>query len=864
MARRKGTARADLIVGTDDNDFIEGLGGHDRLLGNAGNDTLLGGAGNDTLDGGSGIDHLRAGSGNDTLVFTLAENSGPRSAQDRYDGGSGNDTLRLNLTSAEWSNAAIKSQIMAFSNAIGLAAGGPVNFSFAALGLKVTSIEKLELYIDGQLLDLGVQVVDLSGSTADETIVVTGSSSQVTTGSGNDTITGGSGDDTISSGGGNDLVTLGAGDDVVLTGSGNDTIIAGNGVGDDYIDGGAGNDTVRYDSAINGVNIDLRLQDRSAVSFTPTNTPGVTTVGQMLVSQGLAATTGVALATGAAGDVDTDILIGIENIVAGQGNDTITGNDQDNRLDGAGGNDQLDGQVGLDALKGGQGNDTLAGGLDDDTLEGGAGDDAIDGGGGYDTLVLTGNLADYTIQTLGNGYYSFTNTTGNGDGVDIFREIEDITFADTTVGLWTLVGFIDVFGDNNPNVLTGTDAREWFFGLDGNDSIDGGLEEDFFVGGRGNDTMHGGGPQDDLNFVWDGLKYDTEYDDAVQAGFAASGVTVNLATGVATDVYGDTDTVIEIERIWGTRANDHFIGSGADEAFDPNGGNDTIDGGAGFDSLHYHLVDEYYGAGSTTGITVTFSTTVAGSGTAIDPLGDTDTFAGIEAVRGTRYADQFTGGIGFQQFRGFDGADTYDGGADWDSVTYHDDANYGGLGGITFDLAVKDGQGYATVIDGFGATDLLRNIEGIRGTGTADLMLGDDTDNYFEAEAGADMLGGRGGADELYGGLGDDTIDGGTDGDFLDAGAGADVVVGGIGNDAMIGGADADQFLFDPNSGHDRIEDFEVGIDHLILFGGLTIASLTESDVNGDGAIDTTVLFSSGDQVDLWFVSGVIDPNSLL
>lgn len=858
--RINGSAGADIILGLAGNDLLYGMAGHDRLFGGIGNDSLFGGSGNDTLDGGSGVDILRAGSGNDTLVFTLAHNASPGAGPDIYDGGTGNDTLQLNLTATEWSNAAVKAQIQQFAAAIGLAAGGPVNFNFTALGLKVTSIEKLELYIDGQLVDLSRQVVDLSGSTADETVVVTGSSSLVTTGTGNDTIVGGAGDDTISSGGGNDHITLGDGNDVVFAGSGNDVIVAGHGGGDDYIDAGSGNDTVRYDSAVSGINVDLRTQDRSSVLLL--THPTLNTVGDLLVANGQPATLPIGLATGT--DISVDVLIGVENIVLGQGNDTAAGDDLNNRLDGAGGDDLIDGQAGSDDLIGGQGSDTLNGGADDDTLTGGAGDDTIDGDGGYDRIVLSGNLSDYVFQTLGNGFYSVTDQRAGGDGVDIIREIEEVVFADTTQGLWNLVGILDVFGDPNPNLLAGTDARERFYGFDGNDTILGGLEEDFFIGGRGNDTFDGGGPEDDFNFVLDGVLYDSDYDLAVQAGFAASGVVVNLATGTATDVYGDTDTLIDIERVWGTRLGDNITGSDASEFFDPNGGNDTIDGGAGRDSLNYHLVDGYYGAGTTTGITVQFSATIAGSGTVIDPLGDTDIFSGIEIVRGTRYADQFTGGLGQQAFMGLDGSDVFDGGADSDRVRYDQDSNYGGMAGISFDLSVTDASGFATLIDAFGAQDKLRGIEDVSGTGAADVMRGDAADNIFEGNSGNDSLSGAAGVDDLLGGLGDDTLDGGIGADALFGEIGADVLTGGVGDDYMEGGLDADQFVFAAGDGADWINDFEVGLDRLILTGGQTIGSLAESDVDGDGGLDTTVLFASGDQVVLWSVSGVTDPNSLL
>jgi hypothetical protein len=53
---KKGTSRADRLIGTARADVLCGLGGNDILLGKGGNDILIGGAGKDVLDGGPGRD----------------------------------------------------------------------------------------------------------------------------------------------------------------------------------------------------------------------------------------------------------------------------------------------------------------------------------------------------------------------------------------------------------------------------------------------------------------------------------------------------------------------------------------------------------------------------------------------------------------------------------------------------------------------------------------------------------------------------------------------------------------------------------------------------------------------------------------
>ncbi|MSR15971.1 MAG: hypothetical protein EXR86_15770 [Gammaproteobacteria bacterium] len=77
MAKRTGTALADLLIGTLDDDVLLGL---------AGDDTLQGGAGADRLYGGAGADLLEGGAGNDPFTFD---------EHDTVIGGGGLDTVRV-------------------------------------------------------------------------------------------------------------------------------------------------------------------------------------------------------------------------------------------------------------------------------------------------------------------------------------------------------------------------------------------------------------------------------------------------------------------------------------------------------------------------------------------------------------------------------------------------------------------------------------------------------------------------------------------------------------------------------------------------------------------------------------------------
>lgn len=147
-----GGAGLDLLTGGNGNDTLSGGAGLDVLSGGNGNDTLNGGAGLDVLTGGKGNDTLNGGSdsdvvsgdaGNDTLVYKLAENA---HSVDLYDGGSGTDTLRLELTSAEWANAAMKNQVTAFLE-------DPHDVFTWKSGLITHNFENLVLVVDGQVVD---------------------------------------------------------------------------------------------------------------------------------------------------------------------------------------------------------------------------------------------------------------------------------------------------------------------------------------------------------------------------------------------------------------------------------------------------------------------------------------------------------------------------------------------------------------------------------------------------------------------------------------------------------------------------------------------------------------------------------------
>lgn len=78
----------------------------------------------------------------------------------------------------------------------------------------------------------------------------------------------------------------------------------------------------------------------------------------------------------------------IENAIGGAGDDAITGNAANNRLEGGAGRDVLRGGSGSDRLEGGKSSDHLFGGAGNDRLIGGPGADWLSGGTGRDVFVF--------------------------------------------------------------------------------------------------------------------------------------------------------------------------------------------------------------------------------------------------------------------------------------------------------------------------------------------------------------------------------------------------------------------------------------------------------------------------------------------
>lgn len=200
-----------------------------------------------------------------------------------------------------------------------------------------------------------------------------------------------------------------------------------------------------------------------------------------------------------------------------------------------------------------------------------------------------------------------------------------------------------------------------------------------------------------------------------------------------------------IDDIYGFGGNDVLKGNGGDDYIEGGRGKDTYDGGSGFDEVSFQ--DAYWNADAFRGIVLD-----AAAKTVTDPYGNSETFANIEAFRGTQFADSMKGSSLAEAFIGLGGRDTIDGGGGFDFVGYQRDANFGGTAGVTVNLAT------GVAVDGFRKQDKLISIEGVRGTNFADSLTGSSVANILRGEGGNDFLAGALGKDTLLGGSGKDTF----------------------------------------------------------------------------------------------------------
>jgi Ca2+-binding RTX toxin-like protein len=353
------------------------------------------------------------------------------------------------------------------------------------------------------------------------------------------------------------------------------------------------------------------------------------------------------------------------------------------------------------------------------------------------------------------------------------------------------------FGNDRALGGAGTDSifggfgDDWLDGGDGNDRLIGSAGDDAFVGGAGNDTFDGSSSTKDYDWVG----YDEER--------GTQAVVVNLKTGTATDSYGNTDTLIDIEEVSGTALADRLTGGNIAnddwEFFYGGAGADTIDGGSGFDATSYRF--DTFDDGDN-GIILNWT-----NGTVRDGFGNTDIISNMEMVTATYYDDLLNGNALDNRFDPLWGADVINGGAGIDTLSYVSDVAAAqnsaySVHGIDADLST------GRVWDARGFIDTVSGIEDVLGTAMEDVIRGHWAANFFNGYGEDDILSGRAGNDSMFGNDGNDVLYGGRDNDVLE---------GGTGEDMLFGNSSADIFYIDKICDHDVIRDYQRGVDKIDL-----------------------------------------------
>lgn len=203
----------------------------------------------------------------------------------------------------------------------------------------------------------------------------------------------------------------------------------------------------------------------------------------------------------------------------------------------------------------------------DDTIALGSGDDTIDAGTGTDTLVLNTHSSQSTLRGLDDLFSSYSSVqVSSAMGTDRISNIEILKFIDRSVALSLgNAGNDRLRGDAQS--VTNSDVMAGGFG---NDTLDGGLQNDLLYGNANDDHLSGGSGRDTLF-----------------GGTGDDHLTGNTGSDRLVGAAGDD--VIEggsgRDRALGGGGADEITGGNHRDILNGGGGNDTLTGGAGGDRL---------------------------------------------------------------------------------------------------------------------------------------------------------------------------------------------------------------------------------------------------------------------------------------
>jgi len=775
------------IVGSSSNNTLDfsatQLVSINTIDGGKGNDTLKGSSSNDQIIGGLGSDYVYGNAGDDTFLTTAGD-----TGFDRYNGGEGADRLQATAEDDD-----IRLSSFSGSHRVEVIDGGAgVNRIIAS-----NSNNTLDFRDTGLL-----NIYAIHGMNGNDTLYGSVANDQIIGGHGSDYLYGHDGDDTF-------LLT--AGDS-----------------GYDRINGGEGNDQLLGTSADNSIRLSY---------FSGTNTvesiDGAGGVDRILST-----------ASNNTLDFRQTQLIGIAEIDAAAGNDTVYG---------SAGSDRIIGGAGSDYLFGEQGDDVFLTTPDDtgyDRYSGGEGNDRLEATEQDDQLRISHFSGDYTVEVIDgkSGTNRIVGTTSNNTLDFSHTELINIESIDASKGNDT------VKGSSGNDVIIGGEGSDYLSGNAGDDRFlitSGDSGYDRYTGGEGDDVVVGTAGDDVIRISSFSGANNVETIDG------AAGVNVILGSTSNNTLDFSNTTFIAIDHIDGNSGNDTIKGTddddviigglGSDYLFG-NAGNDRFlvthedsgydrySGGEGSDKLEATDLDDIIRISHFSGVYVVETIDGKGGDNGIEGSTSNNTldFSATQLVN----IHHINAGKGNDTVKGSNGDDVIEGGLGSDYL-------YGNAGDDTFRLTIAD-TGYDLVNGGEGSDRLLGTsgddvirFSNYAGTNTVESIIGGGGDDIVQGTSGNNTLDFS--TTQL---IGISSIDASKGNDTLKGSEGADTLIGGEGNDVVQGNNGADIYRFARGDGADTFQDN--GSD-----------SATDTVLLGDGiAVEDIWLVQTGNHLVVYLLAG--------
>ena len=421
---------------------------------------------------------------------------------------------------------------------------------------------------------------------------------------------------------------------------------------------------------------------------------------------------------------------GGDTVTAGAGDDVVYLGAGDDVATGGDGDDEIRGGPGRDTLWGDAGRDTIFGNGDDDLIYGGDGDDTIQGGQGNDTVY--GGAGNDQLE-------------GGSTGDDV------------------------LYGEAGNDVLIGGAGVDTLNGDNGDDVFDYGLEADLVASNAFVDTIAGGADADEIRITAGTAVTITNTVswarvagvEKITAGASAGAISISAgddvsAAGIATiDLSGDTDAtganVIDISAdaadsiitaVKGSAGADTITGNSIAQTIEGGDGNDSIAGAGGADALYGGNGDDRFLYAQTGDL---FSGTQAVD--TIDGGAGTNTLVLATPTGGTQYGFDISASDSF--FR----------------ITNVSRLEAGGAYSAQFNLTLSDDAYEAgiRVIDLSPDTETrfnanFVNVSAETGSSNGYTLIGHAGIDYITGGAGPDTINGGGDRDKMLGKGGNDVF----------------------------------------------------------------------------------------------------------